>query len=214
VLHGKNPQPFTGAVFVICSQPLDSYQENPFTYGESASGVTYQYFDKESGLSYNYFRSYDARTGRYSQSDPIGLRGGWNRFAYVENNPLSFIDPEGLQKGGARTTNARDAAGYHDPRGDFVCQEWSCPGNTGMCGRDDQRSPTDFLPPARKASEPPAGCTCARLGYQPDWTQPTPEERDIAEAYNKYKEGKELWPRVRDGLGKLPHWHRLGGYGK
>jgi len=55
-----------------------------------------QYADEESGLFYNYFRSYDARTGRYSQADPIGLDGGWNQFGYVEGNPLGYVDPYGL----------------------------------------------------------------------------------------------------------------------
>lgn len=56
-----------------------------------------QYYDKESGLHYNYFRSYDPRTGRYTQPDPIGLDGGWNRFGYADQNPLSFGDLKGLQ---------------------------------------------------------------------------------------------------------------------
>ncbi|MCA9469329.1 MAG: RHS domain-containing protein, partial [Nitrospira sp.] len=37
-----------------------------------------QYADAETGFNYNYFRDYDPTTGRYVQSDPIGLRGGWN----------------------------------------------------------------------------------------------------------------------------------------
>jgi RHS repeat-associated protein len=57
-----------------------------------------QYYDQESNLHYNYHRSYSATTGRYTQADPIGLDGGWNRFGYVGQNPLGFTDPSGLIK--------------------------------------------------------------------------------------------------------------------
>ncbi|WP_343212453.1 RHS repeat-associated core domain-containing protein [Arenimonas sp.] len=55
-----------------------------------------QYFDGESGLHYNYFRDYEPSTGRYVQSDPIGLAGGVSTFGYVAGSPLTNIDPLGL----------------------------------------------------------------------------------------------------------------------
>jgi RHS repeat-associated protein len=42
-------------------------------------------------------RYYDPATGRFLTRDPIGYEGGFNVYAYTENDPVNRIDPSGLR---------------------------------------------------------------------------------------------------------------------
>ena len=49
------------------------------------------------GFYYMRARYYDPQVGRFISEDPIGFDGGdVNLYAYVANNPVIFVDPEGL----------------------------------------------------------------------------------------------------------------------
>jgi RHS repeat-associated protein len=91
---------------------------------ESGVSNTYGYtgrrWDSESGLWYYRNRMYSATLGRFMQRDPAGYVDGYNLYAYVMNNPLVFLDPEGLT---ARDTfsidniSSSEKKWYTDPLG-------------------------------------------------------------------------------------------------
>jgi RHS repeat-associated protein len=101
--HLCTPRFGTGTGQVIVWQWFD----RPFGTGPPTGSVTVnfrypgQYFDAETGLHQNGYRTFDPSSGRYLESDPIGLAAGINTFGYVGGNPLRFIDPEGLAQGPA-----------------------------------------------------------------------------------------------------------------
>jgi RHS repeat-associated protein len=54
-------------------------------------------YDTETGLYYMRARYYDPRMRRFISEDPLGLAGGINQFAFVENDPVNNSDPTGLE---------------------------------------------------------------------------------------------------------------------
>ncbi|PSB67532.1 hypothetical protein C7B61_05680, partial [filamentous cyanobacterium CCP1] len=64
---------------------------NPFEF-VGQSGV----MEDPNGLHFMRARYYDSSLGRFTNPDPIGLRGGdANLYRYVQNNPVGLTDPEG-----------------------------------------------------------------------------------------------------------------------
>ncbi|ACR13961.1 Rhs family protein [Teredinibacter turnerae T7901] len=72
---------------------------------ESELGYTGHLYDADTGLNYAGARYYDPVIGRFLSNDPVDFLGhlqrgnspahGFNRYAYVNNNPYKYNDPDG-----------------------------------------------------------------------------------------------------------------------
>ncbi len=91
-----------GVLKWYAQEPWDPYELRSISYvsGSSWEHPALRFPGQVAGawspFVYNYFRDYYPAYGRYVQSDPIGLTGGLNTYAYANSNPIRQADFYGL----------------------------------------------------------------------------------------------------------------------
>lgn len=99
---GSVVQTTSSAGSVVLARDYDPYGTVASGAAQSGYAFTGREWDSETNLYYYRARYYDPKIGRFLSEDPIGLAGGLNLFAYVENSPASLTDPFGLAPGDKR----------------------------------------------------------------------------------------------------------------
>ncbi len=111
-----DPSGGTGATFAFLPfgdggvvTTIESYSDWDFrSYGDMD-------YNAESGTSHALFRQFNPMPGRWMSPDPYAGSYDFsnpqslNRYSYVANNPLSFVDPLGTEIRATEVTNRR----YH-----------------------------------------------------------------------------------------------------
>jgi RHS repeat-associated protein len=129
---------------------IDEHANGPVIFVGHSVNLRFpgQLYDQEDNLFYNYFRNYDPTLGRYVQSDPIGLNGGTNTYAYVGGNPVRYVDPLGFDFGvaGGGTITLFNDNGH-------VLGSW--PYSSGMNGNTDpSQADQGPIPPGQYSLDP------------------------------------------------------------
>lgn len=102
---------------IIASYDYAPYGAQALGTAPSGPGYTGHVNDPDTGLAYMQARYYDPMVGRFISTDPVGPGAGdvftFNRFAYVNNNPVMGVDPTG-----------RYICGSNGLSGCYVADQW------------------------------------------------------------------------------------------
>ncbi|MFA0304051.1 RHS repeat domain-containing protein, partial [Vibrio sp. 10N.222.46.B3] len=110
-----------GHVYGVFDQAGERLSQRGYSpYGQvSGDGFTLQPFgmstkrsDFTSGIVYFGYRFYIPSLGRWLNRDPLQEQGGINLYAYVNGDPLGYVDPDGKIKGRPVNPNPWDHAVY------------------------------------------------------------------------------------------------------
>lgn len=126
--HLGTPQKLVDATGnVVWSMKMTAFgkaEVNPTSTVTSNLRFPGQYFDQETGTQYNFHRDYNPIRGQYVQSDPIGLEGGINRYAYTEGDPISLGDPTGEFAWGVAFAAVNLGYQLYQNGGNLQCVNW------------------------------------------------------------------------------------------
>jgi RHS repeat-associated protein len=78
----------------------------------SGFGFSTKIRDPETALLYYGYRYYQPEHGRWPSRDPMNENGGVNLYGFVDNDPISAIDPDGRKKWDPRLTSGEN---YFEP---------------------------------------------------------------------------------------------------
>ena len=80
-------------------RPYGERLQNSTASADNKVWFTSRHQDADTGLSYMGVRYYDPVLGRFLSADPVRFQQGnahsFNRYAYANNNPYAFVDPDG-----------------------------------------------------------------------------------------------------------------------
>ncbi|HZT73780.1 MAG TPA: RHS repeat-associated core domain-containing protein [Terriglobales bacterium] len=164
----------------------------PFGEEAQATGAEYKWTNQirdANGLDHFAFRTYSSNLARWLSPDPAGLAAvnpadpaSWNRYAYVENTPLEFTDPLGLDGNGCNAggTNPDGPVNCNIPT--FSTTAWtcgiSCDGFFGFLADAISVNPFPGLGPSISPVSPPpppvSGGTGAPPSHPPPAASPQP----------------------------------------